>query len=319
MKDIRMSDTVLQDHLAALSPDSLDTFLLSFGEEKESVRGAVLNGTRLLNEMRSAHELGILESLILGQAYLGALLMTRSLKGMGRIQLDIGCAGPVEGLSVEANAAGDVRGYLKQVPIPINAPVESFDTSPFFGPGILSVNRYPDGAKQPFTGNIDLQYGNIGQDIANYYLVSEQTRTSVAVSIKFDNSGRIIGGGGLFLEALPGASDEILDAAQAAVSAMPSPGELFSRGHAGPDMVQKAFNGFQLTPLENRKVRFHCPCSRERFKSFISALNIEDLKEMSVNGPFPVITVCHNCNTSYGFEQTELENILHQRSSGKQT
>ncbi len=312
-----MSDTVLQDHLAALTLDSLDTFLLSLKEEKESVRGAVLNGSRLLNEMRSAHDLGILESLILGQAYMGALLMTRSLKGQGRIQLDIGCAGPVQGLSVEANAAGDVRGYLKQVPIPIDTPLESFDTSPFFGPGILSVNRYPDGSLQPFTGNIDLQYGNIGQDIANYYLVSEQTRTSVAVSIKFDNSGRIIGAGGLFLEALPGASDEILNRAQAAVSGMPSPAEGFSRGHAGPDMVQKALSGFQVTPLENRKVRFHCPCSRERFKSFISALKIEDLKEMSANGPFPVITICHNCNTSYGFEQSELEEILRQSSSRK--
>ena len=200
MKDIVIPDKILQDHLAALAPDAMDTFLLSRGEEKDALRGAVVNASNLVNEMRTSHDLGILETLILGQAYIGALLMTMSLKGRARIQLDIGCAGPVKGLSVEASAAGAVRGYLKQTPIPLEEPLESFDTSPFFGPGILTVSRFADGAVHPFTGNIDLHYGNIGQDIAHYYLVSEQTRTSVSVSIKFDNSGRVIGAGGLLLK-----------------------------------------------------------------------------------------------------------------------
>jgi molecular chaperone Hsp33 len=41
----------------------------------------------MINEMRANHELGILETLVLGRAYLGAALMTGDLKGMDRLSI----------------------------------------------------------------------------------------------------------------------------------------------------------------------------------------------------------------------------------------
>jgi molecular chaperone Hsp33 len=133
-----------------------------------------MNGTRMVNEMRANHELGILETLVLGRAYLGAGLMSADLKSNDRISIKIDCSGPIKGLVVEANAFGEVRGFLKRMPIPIEKPMESFDLSPFFGAGFLLVTKYIEGAKQPFTGQVMLKYGNIAKDLANYYLTSEQ-------------------------------------------------------------------------------------------------------------------------------------------------
>ncbi|ORC37934.1 hypothetical protein B4O97_02750 [Marispirochaeta aestuarii] len=313
MKHIEIEDPKLLAHLEQLPEDGLDIFILD-EERDNAVRGAVLNATALVNAMRSAHELGILESLILGQAYIGSLLMTRSLKGTGRLNLEIGCAGPVAGLSVEATAAGDVRGYLKQVPIPVEAPLESFDTSPFFGPGILTVQRFADNSDVPFTGNTDLYYGNIGEDIARYYLVSEQTRTSVSVSMKFDREGRIIGAGGLFIEALPGASDSFLEDIQKRISSMDSIGETIAGGTANLEILESIFTGCRMEKMEHRSVRFHCPCSRERFKGFIRSMKLEDLNDIARKGPFPLVTQCHNCNSTYTFSRDEIRELLDSRN-----
>ena len=128
-------------HANHLQPekDCLQTFLLA----DDTIRGAVLNGSWMINQMRWNHELGILESLVLGHAYLGACLMGAGLKGKDRLCLQVDCSGPVKGLVVEANAAGEVRGFLKNVPIPVEKPLEDFNLSPFFGAGVYLGDPHP--------------------------------------------------------------------------------------------------------------------------------------------------------------------------------
>jgi len=195
----------LREKLLASAKDRLHKFLLADG----AIRGAIMNGTRMVNEMRANHGLGILETLVLGRAYLGAGLMAADLKGNDRISIKFDCSGPIKGLVAEANAFGEVRGFLKQVPIPIDNPMESFSLSPFFGAGFLSVTKYLEDAKQPFTGQVILKYGNIAKDLANYYLASEQVPTAFNLSIKFDTEGHVTGAGGLFLQALPRTDDDL--------------------------------------------------------------------------------------------------------------
>jgi molecular chaperone Hsp33 len=110
----------LKERLLASAKDRLYNFLLADG----AIRGAILNGTRMINEMRANHELGILETLVLGRAYLAAGLISANLKGADSTSLKIECSGPIRGLSVEANAFGEVRGFLKNVPIPIDKPMQ---------------------------------------------------------------------------------------------------------------------------------------------------------------------------------------------------
>jgi len=122
--------------------------------------------------------------------------MSAGLKGDDRVALQINCTGPVKGLSVEANAYGEVRGYLKRVPIPVDKPMEDFNLSRFFGAGLLSVTKTLRDAKQPFTGKVELRYGNIAQDLAYYCMTSEQIPTAFNLSIKFDKQGEVTGAGG---------------------------------------------------------------------------------------------------------------------------
>jgi molecular chaperone Hsp33 len=299
----------LKERLLASAKNRLYNFLLADG----AIRGAILYGTRMVNEMRANHELGILETLVLGRAYLGAGLMSANLKGTDSTSLKIECSGPIRGLTVEANAFGEVRGFLKNVPIPIDKPMQDFSLAPFFGAGFLSVIRYLEDAKQPFTGKVALKYGNIAQDLANYHLTSEQLPTAFNLSIKFDKKGEATGAGGLFLQAMPGADDALTAELEELVIAFPSMGEVFAKGQEPAALIQEVFQKYSPCFLADRRIEFMCHCSPERLRRILAMLPMAELKDIRDNGSFPLEMRCHYCNTLYHFSEEEIQEIYAKR------
>lgn len=295
----------LKERLLAGARDKLYNFMLADG----TVRGAVIHGKRLVNEMRANHELGILETLVLGHAYLASGLMSANLKGNDRLGLHIECSGPIKGLDVEANAFGEIRGYLKNVPIPIEKPLEDFNLSPFFGAGILRVTRCLENARQPFTGQTVLQYGAIGKDLAYYFNVSEQVPTAFNLSIKFDRRGEVAGAGGLFLQVMPAASDKTISRLESMVLALPSIGAAFAEGRSPEDLVNEEFKKFSPKIVGNYRIEFMCRCSVDRTRGMLSMLPFDDLGDIRENGPFPLEMRCHHCNTRYLFSREDIQKI----------
>ena len=286
--------------------DGLHTFLMA----GDTVRGSVLNARRMIRHMRRKHELGILETLILGHAYLGACLMSASLKGKDHLRLQVDCSGPVKGLVVEANAAGQVRGFLKNVPIPLEKPLEDFNTAPFFGAGFLSVTRTLADAKQPFTGKVMLAHGRLAKDLAHYYLTSEQIPTSFNLSIKFDRRGEVVAAGGLFLQVMPGAADAVVDRMEQRVLGLPSIATAFSDGINARGFVTDHLTDFSPRFIDQRKVGFVCHCTREQIRNLLTMLPMDELRDLQAKGPFPVEIRCHHCNTCYAFEREHIDRIV---------
>jgi molecular chaperone Hsp33 len=127
-------------------------------------------------------------------------------------------------------------------------------------------------AKQPFTGQVMLKYGNIAKDLANYYLTSEQVPTAFNLSIKFDPDGQVTGAGGLFLQAMPQADDDLADSMEARVTSLPSLGEVFTGEEDPQALVATAFKDYSPRFLANHRIEFMCHCifgimGRFRWKS----------------------------------------------------
>jgi molecular chaperone Hsp33 len=230
---------------------------------------------------------------------------------LGRFNIE--CSGPIKGLVVEATAYGRVRGYLKQVPIPLTSPLDSFDLAPFFGAGFLEVTRYLTDAKQPFSGKIMLQYGNIAQDIANYYLTSEQIPTAMAVSVQFDQEGRVVGAGGLFLQAMPNADENLMSELEKCMGTMPALGQYFAADSTVEQLLADHFGPFSPQFLANGEIEFSCNCSEQRIREMLLGLPVEDLADMQKNGPFPVDVRCHFCNSCYSFDHEAMANIRQEK------
>jgi molecular chaperone Hsp33 len=285
--------------------DRLYHFLLDYG----AVRGALLHAGRLVGEMRSNHELGPLETLVLGHAYIGAALLSVNLKGADRLKLQVQCSGPARGLAVEANAFGEVRGYLAEVPIPARSPVDPADLSPLFGEGVLTVTRCLSSARHPFSGQVALEGRSLAESLTHYFLASEQAGSVFQLSVRLDARGQVLGAGGLFLQVLPGAERDSVDRLEVLAHELPSVGTAFAEGLPAEELVADWFGPMNPLLLGSKRVAFMCHCSAQRFGRFLGALPREELADMLEKGPFPVVTTCSNCNSRYSFSRGEIERL----------
>lgn len=319
-----IKDKELLEHLASIEKDGMTVFVMADG----LFRGAFYNGTSMVNQMRANHNLGILETMILGQAELCAALLIPMMKGREHITFTYDTNGPAAGFAVEADSSGYVRGHLMQNNIPIEKPLENWDLAPFFGEGSVSISKIIEGSRVPQTGTTEIKYRNIAKDLSWYFAQSEQVHTAFNTSVQFDKQGRVVGAGGLFLQAVPysgglksasasssiiGKSAQTADSGKAsdvdienltmrvenAFRAMPSIGNWFAEKGKREDVVYGLFREFNPISVLERDVIFDCPCNAQRFASSIKALGKAELDDILANDPDPIEVTCHNCGSVY--------------------
>ena len=320
-----IKDARLLSHLDSLAPDGLSFFTLGSpdGPPGGEIRGALLHGSRLVNRMRANHGLGLIETFVLGQASLASALLASTLKGEDRLGIRLDCEGPVQGWSVEAASrpAGNglersyaTRGYLFNDVIELSEAPERFDTAPLVGKGSLTMTRFIAGMPRPFTGTVELRTGRLAQDLATIFLESEQLPTAFELGIHFDREGRVDGAGGLYLQALPGATASLLERTETLLGLPPPIGAYFAGGGNPVAWLGTAFAGLGLTLRGTAAAEFHCDCERGRFASFIAGAQGGLLEDLVEKGPWPVEAVCHQCGSRYHWTKEELETLLAERS-----
>lgn len=296
----------LERRLRAGRRDQLYQFLLDFG----GIRGAVLHATRVVAEMRANHRLGPLETLVLGQAYVAAGLMTVNLKSPESLTIKVDCSGPIGGLTVDGNAFGEVRGYLAQDPIPVAADGAVPRLQDLFGTGTLAVTKHLRDGAQPFTGVVEMHYGSLAEDLSYYFATSEQTPSALNLSVAFDAAGELTGAGGVFLQALPGARADQVQDVEHLLRGLHSIGAAFAAGEEPRALLERAFGAHEPVIIARRRVVFMCHCSAQRFRSHLGALPRAELQDMLDRGPLPVETTCLYCNTSYRFDREQIAELL---------
>ncbi len=299
-----IKDSELAEHIDSLPGDGREIFLL-----EGQVRLTAVAATRMCNEVRASHQTGPLETYVLSQAYIAGALLQSTVKGNDRILMEIECGGPVKGISIESWASGAVRGYLRENPIKLEKPLESLDTSPLYGPGFLTITKILEGSKTPVSGQIMLEYGNLTNDLALYFQQSEQMPTLFYISLHFNDDAQLIGAGGLFIQALPGADKSLLANLQQKAKSLKNLSKVLSSGISVEEYVMLEFRDFNPVHLEHFPIGFSCPCSKEGFKKYLSSLP-EKEKEGILKGTFPLEIECFNCSTVYSFTQREAKLIL---------
>lgn len=316
MNKLELKDEELKARINQLEKDDMAVFVMADGR----LRGALFHGTRFVNQLRLQHNLGILETMVLGQASLCAALMIPMMKGEEHVSLHYDCNGPAQGFSVEADSKGTVRGYLFNDRIPVEKPLDNWNLKPFLGEGTLTVSTFHKGDKEPFTSTVQVDSGNIASDIAWYYRQSEQVSTAFFVSIQMDRQGRVTGAGGMFLQVMPetggkknngaaktsssdkSADDDLLLRAETAFRTCPSLGQWFAEKGNFEDLIYGLFREFKPSIALKRSVRYDCPCNEEFFLNYIRSLPKDQVADIKQNGPDPLEVTCRNCGSVYHIE-----------------
>ncbi|HEX8843066.1 MAG TPA: Hsp33 family molecular chaperone HslO [Pyrinomonadaceae bacterium] len=281
----------------------------------DTVRCMAAVTTNLVAEAARRHDLWPTVAAALGRTLTGTLLLGSSLKELDRLTVQIVCDGPIGGITAEANARGQVRGYVRnpEAHAPYNEKGK-FNVRAVVGEGMFYVTResgYDVGLyREPYRGSVPLVSGEIAEDFAYYLTKSEQIPSAVMLGVHLQpNAPYVSAAGGLIIQMMPGADEKTVAAIEATVTRMPQVTSLIREGAQPADLLHAALGDLKFEMLYERDVTFSCPCSHERAVSMISAIDRAELESMLYEDKGAVMT-CHFCNEIYRLDETELEGIM---------
>ena len=229
--------------------------------------------TREMTEYaRKVHEESPVACAALGRLMTAGAMMGAMMKGdKDLLTLQIRADGPLRGMTVTADAKGNVKGFAgnPQVMLPPN-PQGKLDVGGAVGNGILNVIK-DMGMKEPYVGQVGLQTGEIAEDLTYYFATSEQVASSVGLGVLMNHDNTVRQAGGFIIQLMPFTDEKVIDALEKKLSNVKSVTSMLDAGMTPEDILKELLGDFGLEIMEKTETRFACNCSKERMeKALIS-------------------------------------------------
>lgn len=267
--------------------------------------------TALCEEARKAHHCMATSAAALGRVLSATAIMASDLKKTDeKIVSVMNGHGPAGTVLAQADGAGNVRGFIGDPSIYLVKEDGHLDVGKAIGTnGTLTVTK-DLGLKEPFSGVAAIQTGEVGDDFAYYFAISEQTPSIIGVGVLVNPNGSIQASGGIFIQLMPGAKEEAIRKCEEVASKLRPVSTLIDEGLEPDAIIEMYFEDARI--LDQRDVRWYCGCSRERFADALKLLAEKDLQEMIDDGKGAEIH-CHYCNTYYNYTSEEIADILEKK------
>lgn len=273
---------------------------------------AVAVTTRSLTEQaRNIHKTLPVGTAALGRALAAASMMGNALKDpRASLTLQIKGGGPLGTVLAVSDAGGNVRGYVQNphTDLPLREDGKLNVGAAVGGDGFLTVIK-DLGMKEPYIGSVGLLGGEIAEDLAAYFVESEQIPTACALGVLVGLDQSVTAAGGYLIQLLPGAGEDMIEAIEAGVRAMGSVSHALAGGLDGEGLLRAVLPGFQLEILEKHPVEYRCCCSRDRVSRALISIGRKDLTELIQEQGQAELT-CQFCDQVYRFSRQELEQLL---------
>ena len=275
------------------------------------IRAYAVDATETVSTAQKLHDTWSAASAALGRSLVGTLLLaSASLQGDETMTVKINGNGPVGGIVVDGNANGTVKGYVQNphVHLPLNDK-HKIDVKGAVGTeGFLAVTK-DLGLKEPFTGQVPLVSGELGEDFTYYLAKSEQIPSSVGLSVFVNSDNSIETAGGFMIQVMPGAKEETISQIEKRLAEIPMVSEMMRDGKKPEDILNEILGAENVKVLDKMPVSYHCDCSRERFLGVLTSLPTDQLQEMA-DEDHGAEAVCHFCGKKYQFTEDEFRNII---------
>jgi len=274
------------------------------------VMATALDSTDIVAEAERLHKSSAVVTAALGRLLTATSMMGNALKGKNNtITVKLDGDGPAGALIAVADSNGDVRGYavnpVVEIPLKENG---KLDVCGAVGTqGTLYVIK-DLGLKEPYNGFVPIATGEIAEDIASYYAISEQIPTVCALGVLVNPDLTVRVAGGYIIQLLPAAHgyEEVITKLENNIKVMKPITTLLDEGKTIEEIVKIALTGFEVEVLEEQTAAYKCNCSRVRFEKALKSLNREELTKMAEEME-KAETVCQFCNSVYTFTSDELK------------
>ena len=247
----------------------------------ETVRAFAIRSTELTAEAREIHHTYPVVTAALGRLLSAGAMMGSMMKGENdKLTLQMKGDGPIIQMTVTADSHGNVKGFAANpaVDIPLKR-AGKLDVGGAVGKGLLTVIM-DLGLKEPYNGQVEIQTGEIGDDLAYYYTVSEQTPSVVGLGVMVDTDSSVKHAGGFIIQVMPDAKEETIEALEAKVAAAEPVTTMMDKGMGPEEILEYYLEDLDLKITEKMPVRYYCGCSKEKVAEALATISTEDLKEM---------------------------------------
>ena len=268
--------------------------------------------TRDLTERaRQIHKTLPVATAALGRLLAGASMMGNALKEeAASLTLQVKGGGPLGGLLAVSDHEGNVRGTVDHpdVDLPLREDGKLDVGAAVGSQGTLTVIRDLR-MKGPYVGSVGLLWGEIAEDIALYFVESEQVPTACGLGVLVDRDQSVLAAGGYLVQLLPGADEETAGQLEASLRAAGAVTELLKADPDPEALLRRALPGLELEVLEKRPIAYRCDCSRARMERALISLGREELRSMIDEQGGAELT-CRFCDNVQRFTREDLEALL---------
>jgi molecular chaperone Hsp33 len=266
-----------------------------------------INSTGVVQTALDLHKTAPASTLLSGRLLTAALLMGADLKDeAASLTLNIEAEGPLKGSIAIYEPNGRVRGYAKNPSFFDEEIANNWQIGKLLGKGTLNIIKDMK-MKAPMTGTIELVSGEVAEDIAHYYLLSEQIPTAVSLGVLFDKEGKIRSAGGYLIQQMPDTTPEDAEKLTANLANTPYITDLLDMGLDWKEILDKMiFKEMDWSVTETVSVEFSCSCSKDRFSNALRLLGREELESMNEG----ISPICHYCNKQYLFSAEDMQSII---------
>lgn len=267
----------------------------------------------LVNEGVSIHNCSPVAAAALGRMLTAGALMGSTLKGSNEVlTLKIDGNGEAKGITVTAYEGGKVKGLVGNPYSnrPLNS-IGKLDVGGFIGKDGDFIVIKDLGLREPYVGRVPIYTGEIAEDLAYYFTVSEQTPSAVALGVLVDKDLSIKTSGGFIIQMMPDADELLSDLITYRLQEIPSITEMLLQHGDITKVIEFIFEGMDLKILDKITPEYKCNCSRERVEKALISIGKKELSEIYEEGKEEEIT-CDFCKTTYKFNKEDIEQLLKQ-------
>ena len=276
----------------------------------QQVRAFAATTRDVVETARAAHNTSPVATAALGRLLTAGTLMGSMMKNeKDMLTIQIKCDGPIQGLTVTADIAGNVKGYVENpnVMLPPSAKGK-LDVANALGLGVLNVIK-DMGLKEPYVGQTILTTSEIAEDLTYYFATSEQVPSSVGLGVLMEKDNTVKQAGGFIIQVMPFVEDAVVEQLEKNIANLEPVTTMLDKGMTPEQILETVLAGMEVEFTDTMETRFACNCSKERVEKALISIGRKDIQEM-INDGKPIEMHCHFCNTSYEFTVEELKGIL---------
>ena len=275
------------------------------------VKATAITSRALTERARQIHKTLPVATAALGRTLAAASMMGNALKGDGAsLTIQIRGGGPIGTIMAVSDPEGNVRGYVTNpaLELPLR-PDGKLDVGAAVGcDGTLTVIKDLN-LKDPYVGSVQLLGGEIAEDIAQYYVESEQIPTACALGVLVDRDQSVRCAGGYLIQLLPGAGEDVISRVETGVYAAGAVTKLLLANDDPEAMLRSVLSDFELEVLETAPVEYRCTCSRERVERALLSLGRKELSDLLEQQGKAELT-CQFCDKVHHFSGDDLRRLI---------